>query len=83
MKALNSDTKRGAGILVGAIARKMLKKQTSRNRVVSAERIARLAGDGKSISIFFGNQGRMMKPMRQVEADIGRKKRRQDAGATK
>ena len=37
---------------------------------VSAEAIARLADDGRDVSRFFTNKGRMMGPVQRVNVDL-------------
>ena len=46
---------------------KSTRKKTKR---ISAESIARLADQGKSVSGFFTNQGRMMPPIQRVNLDL-------------
>ena len=41
-----------------------------RRKPVSAEAIARLADDGKDVSRFFTNNGRMMGPIQRVNVDL-------------
>ena len=41
-----------------------------RRKPVSAEAIARLADEGKDVSRFFTNDGRMMGPIRRVNVDL-------------
>ena len=45
-------------------------KKTRRSRSVSAEGIARLAEQGKDVSRFFTNRGRMMAPIQRVNVDF-------------
>jgi hypothetical protein len=46
-------------------------KHTSRKKKpASAESIARLADNGKDVSRFFTNSGRMMKPIQRVNVDF-------------
>ena len=47
-----------------------MKKTRSRKRPVSADTIARLAGNGKDVSRFFTNSGKMMKPIQRVNVDF-------------
>ena len=41
-----------------------------RRKPVSAEAIARLADDGRDVSRFFTNNGRMMDPIQRVNVDL-------------
>jgi hypothetical protein len=41
-----------------------------RRKSVSAEAIARLADEGKDVSRFFTNKGRMMGPIKRVNVDL-------------
>ena len=41
-----------------------------RRKPVSAESIARLADDGRDVSRFFTNNGRMMGPIQRVNVDL-------------
>ena len=41
-----------------------------RRKPVSAEAVARLADDGKDVSRFFSNNGRMMGPIQRVNVDL-------------
>jgi hypothetical protein len=41
-----------------------------RRKSVSAEAIARLADEGKDVSRFFTNKGRMMGPIQRVNVDL-------------
>jgi hypothetical protein len=47
-----------------------MKKTRSRKRPISAEAIARQADNGKSISRFFTNSGKMMKPIQRLNVDF-------------
>ena len=47
-----------------------MKKTRSRRKSISAETISRLADKGKSISRFFTNSGKMMKPIQRVNVDF-------------
>jgi hypothetical protein len=47
-----------------------MKKTHSRKKQVSAESIARLADNGKDVSRFFTNSGKMMKPIQRVNVDF-------------
>jgi hypothetical protein len=47
-----------------------MKKTRSRKKTVSAETIARLADNGKDVSRFFTNSGKMMKPIQRVNVDF-------------
>jgi hypothetical protein len=47
-----------------------MKKTHSSKKPVSAETIARRADNGKSISRFFTNSGKMMKPIQRVNVDF-------------
>jgi len=42
----------------------------SRKKAVSAEAIARMADQGKDVSRFFTNKGRMMGPIQRVNVDF-------------
>ena len=41
-----------------------------RRKILSAEVIARLAGEGKDVSRFFTNNGRMTGPIQRVSVDL-------------
>lgn len=45
-------------------------KSIPKKKPVSAEAIARLADEGKSVSSFFTNKGRMMGPIQRVNVDF-------------
>jgi len=45
-------------------------QKTRRRRKVSAEAIARLADEGKDVSRFFTNNGRMIGPIQRVNVDL-------------
>jgi hypothetical protein len=47
-----------------------MKKTRSRKKTTSAETIARLADNGKDVSLFFTNSGKMMKPIQRVNVDF-------------
>ena len=47
-----------------------MKSTRKRRRPVSAETIARLADQGKDVSRFFTNRGRMMAPIQRVNVDL-------------
>ena len=47
-----------------------MKSTRKKARPVSGEAIARLADQGKKISQFFTNSGRMMEPIQRVNLDI-------------
>jgi len=47
-----------------------MKKIRDRKKAVSAETIARLADQGRDISRFFTNAGRMMPPIQRVNVDF-------------
>jgi hypothetical protein len=47
-----------------------MNKTRSRKKPISAETIARRADNGKSISRFFTNSGKMMKPIQRVNVDF-------------
>ncbi|HMD07624.1 MAG TPA: ribbon-helix-helix protein, CopG family [Candidatus Acidoferrum sp.] len=47
-----------------------MKKTRSRKKPVSAETIARLADNGKDVSRFFTNSGKMMRPIQRVNVDF-------------
>jgi len=45
-------------------------KNTRKPKPLSAERIARLADNGRDVSRFFTNKGRMMGPIQRVNVDL-------------
>jgi hypothetical protein len=45
-------------------------KNTRKRKPVSAEAIARLADQGKDVSRFFTNSGKMMAPIQRVNLDL-------------
>ena len=45
-------------------------KRTRKQKTPSAESIARMADQGKDISRFFTNRGRMMQPIQRVNLDL-------------
>ena len=47
-----------------------MNKTRKRGKKVSAEAIARLADEGKDVSRFFTNKGRMMGPVQRVNVDL-------------
>jgi hypothetical protein len=47
-----------------------MKKTHKRAKPVSAEAIARLADQGKDVSGFFKNRGRMVQPIQRVNVDL-------------
>ena len=47
-----------------------MKKTRPRKKLTSAETIARLADNGKDVSRFFTNSGKMMKPIQRVNVDF-------------
>ena len=47
-----------------------MKKTRSRKKPLSADNIARLADNGKDVSRFFTNSGKMMKPIQRVNVDF-------------
>jgi hypothetical protein len=47
-----------------------MKSIRNRKKPVTAEEIARLADEGKDISRFFSNSGRMMNPIQRVNVDF-------------
>jgi hypothetical protein len=47
-----------------------MKKTRKRSNVATAEAIARLAENGKDVSRFFTNSGRMMEPIQRVNVDF-------------
>jgi hypothetical protein len=47
-----------------------MKKTRSRKKPVSVETIACLADNGKDVSRFFTNSGKMMKPIQRVNVDF-------------
>ncbi len=47
-----------------------MKKTRPKKKPTSAETIARLADNGKDVSSFFTNAGKMMKPIQRVNVDF-------------
>lgn len=47
-----------------------MKKTRSKKKHLSADAIARLADNGKDVSRFFNNSGKMMKPIQRVNVDF-------------
>jgi hypothetical protein len=47
-----------------------MKKTRSRKKAISPETIARMADNGKDVSRFFTNSGKMMKPIQRVNVDF-------------
>jgi hypothetical protein len=47
-----------------------MKKTRTRKKPISADAIARMADNGKDISRFFTNPGKMMKPIQRVNVDF-------------
>jgi len=47
-----------------------MKKTRKARKSISAEAIARLADQGKDVSRFFSNRGRMMPPIQRVNVDF-------------
>jgi hypothetical protein len=47
-----------------------MKKTLRQRKLVSAEAIARLAEQGKDVSHFFTNRGKMMAPIQRVNVDF-------------
>jgi len=47
-----------------------MKNTRSLKKLVSAEAIARMADEGKDVSRFFTNKGRMMGPIQRVNVDF-------------
>ena len=47
-----------------------MKKTRSRRKPLSADTIARLADNGKALSRFFTNSGKMLKPITRVNVDF-------------
>jgi hypothetical protein len=47
-----------------------MKNTPRRKKPVSAESLARMADNGKDVSRFFTNSGRMMKPIQRVNVDF-------------
>jgi len=47
-----------------------MKKTRKHARPLSAERIARMADQGKDVSSFFKSQGRMVQPIQRVNVDL-------------
>jgi len=47
-----------------------MKKTRSKKKPISAEAIARLADNGKDVSRFFTNSGKMMKSIQRVNVDF-------------
>ena len=50
-----------------------MKKTSKRKRSVSTESIARLADNGKDVSSYFTNKGRMMPPLEGLGIDLSQK----------
>lgn len=48
-----------------------MKKTVSRKKPVSADAIAEMADQGRSVSRFFTNKGKMMQPVQRVNVDFG------------
>ena len=69
--ALRSNPKRGIGF---EERRKrngsFMKKASKTKRTISAESIARLAENGKDVSSYFTNKGKMMAPLESVGIDL-------------
>lgn len=47
-----------------------MKKTRKKRKPAAAEKIARMADEGKDVSRFFTNAGRMMKPIQRVNVDF-------------
>ena len=47
-----------------------MKKTRSKKKPLSADAIAGLTDDGKDVSRFFTNSGKMMKPVQRVNVDF-------------
>jgi hypothetical protein len=47
-----------------------MKNSRKPRKLVSADAIARLADQGKDVSRFFSNRGRMMSPIQRVNVDL-------------
>jgi hypothetical protein len=47
-----------------------MKKMTKVKSAVSADRIAKMADQGKDVSPFFTNKGKMMPPIQRVNVDL-------------
>ena len=47
-----------------------MKKTPSRKKPVSADAIAKMADEGRSVSRFFTNKGKMMRPVQRVNVDF-------------
>jgi hypothetical protein len=47
-----------------------MKKTRKAAKLITAEGIARLADQGKDISVFFEKQGRMVQPIQRVNVDL-------------
>lgn len=47
-----------------------MKKTRTRKKPTSADTIARMAANGKDVSRFFTNSGKMMKPIQRVNVDF-------------
>jgi hypothetical protein len=47
-----------------------MKKTRSRKKPLSADNIARLTDNGKDVSRFFANSGKMTKPIQRVNVDF-------------
>jgi hypothetical protein len=45
-------------------------KRTRKQKIPSAESIARMADQGKDVSRYFTNRGRMMQPIQRVNVDL-------------
>ncbi len=50
-----------------------MKKTSKRKRSVSTEAIARLADNGKDVSSYFTNKGKMMPPLEGLGIDLSQK----------
>lgn len=47
-----------------------MKKPVSQKKPVSADAIAKMADEGKNVSRFFTNAGKMMRPIQRVNVDF-------------
>jgi hypothetical protein len=47
-----------------------MKKTVEQHKVVSADKIARLADQGKDVSTFFTGKGRLVQPIQRVNLDL-------------
>lgn len=47
-----------------------MKKTSRRKKMISAESIAQMADQGKDVSRYFTNRGRMIQPIQRVNVDL-------------